>query len=539
MLKEIKCPLFNHGEITFHQGLNVVLGDDDAKNSIGKSTALMVIDFVHGGNSFMKDEAGVIKALGHHRYNFCFIFSEEPYFFSRSTDEPDLVHVCDELYKRGEELQLKEFCSQLKEHYGLEKLENTFRDIVSPFSRIWKKGALDPDKPFSTVSEEAANKQISRLIDLFQRSDEISEEKKVLNGQTERKNVISRSMNEEIIPSINKTQYKHNSKIISENNEQIRQLQDGFRGALTAYGAMFDKKLQDQKLKQDELIEARDKISRKIKRLEREVAGITPRLTANISLIEEFFPTVDVARLEQVEAFHKKIGGAVKKELNNELREAREQLSVANSDIATLEAEIKKALSSKGLPDDVFRSVLELKERTDKADQENRYYDQKVGVRDAIKATKERLDGIYTTIFLDIEGKINRKLMGFNKVVYGPERNSSQLRIKSANSYSFSSPDDTGTGKTYAGMIGFDRTMLSLSELPYVIHDSVVYKNIEVDATKQILRIFSHIKSKQIFISFDEAKKFGSKVETLLQRTKAIKLSNNDLLYNKDWRDSE
>jgi uncharacterized protein YydD (DUF2326 family) len=81
MLKEIRCPLFNHERITFHNGLNIILGDDDAKNSIGKSTALMVIDFALGGNSFLKDEAGAIRALGHHYYNYFFVFAEQPYFF--------------------------------------------------------------------------------------------------------------------------------------------------------------------------------------------------------------------------------------------------------------------------------------------------------------------------------------------------------------------------------------------------------------------------------------------------------------------------
>ena len=60
------------------------MGDDDAKNSIGKSTALMVIDFAQGGNSFLKDEAGAIRALGHHHYNFSFVFAGQPYFFSET-----------------------------------------------------------------------------------------------------------------------------------------------------------------------------------------------------------------------------------------------------------------------------------------------------------------------------------------------------------------------------------------------------------------------------------------------------------------------
>jgi hypothetical protein len=131
------------------------------------------------------------------------------------------------------------------------------------------------------------------------------------------------------------------------------------------------------------------------------------------------------------------------------------------------------------------------------------------------------------------------KLKAFNKVVYGPTRNNSELRIKSASSYSFSSPEDTGTGKSYAGLIGFDIALLSLTKLPFVIHDSVVYKNIEIAAIKRILRILAVIKSKQIFLSFDEAKKFGFKAEHLLKKSTVLKLSHNDLLYNKDWRDKK
>jgi hypothetical protein len=38
------------------------------------------------------------------------------------------------------------------------------------------------------------------------------------------------------------------------------------------------------------------------------------------------------------------------------------------------------------------------------------------------------------------------------------------------------------------------------------------------------------------FLSFDEANKFGPYIERLLRRFTVLKLSNNDLLYKKDWR---
>lgn len=140
---------------------------------------------------------------------------------------------------------------------------------------------------------------------------------------------------------------------------------------------------------------------------------------------------------------------------------------------------------------------------------------------------------------MDIERQVNQKLRAFNKVVYGPFRASSELRIKSPSSYQFTSPADTGTGKSYAGLIGFDLAMLSLTRLPLFLHDSIIYKNIEVPATRRILRILAAVKSKQIFLSFDEAKKFGPEAELLLKHFTVLKLGHNDLLYTKDWRDQK
>lgn len=51
MLTNITCDKFNktNKTIAFHQGLNVILGDNKGTNSIGKSTFLMIIDFALGG----------------------------------------------------------------------------------------------------------------------------------------------------------------------------------------------------------------------------------------------------------------------------------------------------------------------------------------------------------------------------------------------------------------------------------------------------------------------------------------------------------
>lgn len=539
MLTKIICSLLNRGEISFCAGLNVILGDDDAKNSIGKSSALMIIDFAMGGTSLLEDKAGVIKSIGHHAYIFQFDFNGVKYIFSRSTNEPSIIHICTNDYQVTGEISIEEYTAKLKKLYGLECLRSSFRALVSPFSRIWNKGALDPEQPFFSDAREAAGVAIGRLIDLFERSDDIAEEKSILDAHNERKKIISKSMNEEVIPKINKSQYKANQKIIATKMNNIEALKQGFTGALSAYEALFDESLRKLQQQKNELANQRNEILTKKDRIERDLLGITPRLSANIALVQEFFPNVDAKRLEQIESFHQNISKTVQKELRKDLASYSEQISNLNVEISDLEDNIRTSLASKGTPDDLFARVFELKEFVDKASEENKFYDIKEAIKIDVSLSKKRLEDIYDSIFLDIENSVNKKLKSFNKVVYGPKRNASQLRIKSASSFSFISPEDTGTGKAYAGLVGFDLAMLSLTHLPFIIHDSVLYKNIEVPATRNIIRILASVKRKQIFLAFDEAPKFGAMAERLLRIHTVLKLSNNELLYNKDWREQK
>ena len=71
--------------IQFRSGLNVVLGEKGASNSIGKSTSLLILDFVYWGNSYAKSDA--VNHLDNHEVFFAFKFNEEVFRFSRSTDK--------------------------------------------------------------------------------------------------------------------------------------------------------------------------------------------------------------------------------------------------------------------------------------------------------------------------------------------------------------------------------------------------------------------------------------------------------------------
>ena len=68
MLIEMTSPVFKEKgkvrpPIRFKEGLNVVLGKEDGENSIGKSSALLAIDFVFGGDTYLPAMASSILGL--------------------------------------------------------------------------------------------------------------------------------------------------------------------------------------------------------------------------------------------------------------------------------------------------------------------------------------------------------------------------------------------------------------------------------------------------------------------------------------------
>ncbi len=82
--------------IRFKEGLNVILGKEDGENSIGKSSAMLAIDFVLGGNTYIESDG--VKHIGNHTIFFTFRFDEKEYYFARNTGDSDKIFVCTRKY---------------------------------------------------------------------------------------------------------------------------------------------------------------------------------------------------------------------------------------------------------------------------------------------------------------------------------------------------------------------------------------------------------------------------------------------------------
>ena len=173
MLCEICCKEFHQKRISFHQGLNVILGDNQGTNSIGKSTLLMIIDFVFGGTDYVTKSRDVHKNVGSHQINFCFEFNGEKFFFCRKDEDSDRIYECDEKYDVKNEISLSKYTEWLKEKYSINLEHITFRDMVNRFFRVYGKENLNEKHPLDVVSKEPSREAVKALLKIMNYYDDI------------------------------------------------------------------------------------------------------------------------------------------------------------------------------------------------------------------------------------------------------------------------------------------------------------------------------------------------------------------------------
>lgn len=102
--------------------------------------------------------------------------------------------------------------------------------------------------------------------------------------------------------------------------------------------------------------------------------------------------------------------------------------------------------------------------------------------------------------------------------------------------YEYNFVDNTGTGNAYANLIIFDLVIFASTVLPFIIHDSFLFKNIEKSVVEEIIKVYDSIE-KQTFIAIDVIKIYDKDTQDILQDNKVIQLDKDNLLFIADWRD--
>lgn len=126
MLKSISCEKIVETTLIFKSSLNSVVGADDAHNSIGKSSILMLIDFAFGGDDFPTKCDDVIKNIGDFDVGMVFEFDKK-YSFIRNTGTSNDVYYLEE----QSVLNIEEFRDFLQKKYNIDKYSLSFVNVLA------------------------------------------------------------------------------------------------------------------------------------------------------------------------------------------------------------------------------------------------------------------------------------------------------------------------------------------------------------------------------------------------------------------------
>jgi hypothetical protein len=182
----------------------------------------------------------------------------------------------------------------------------------------------------------------------------------------------------------------------------------------------------------------------------------------------------------------------------------------------------------------IVEKIYDLTITSNKISTVNKFYDEKEQVVINLKELNQSLEDVIIDILNNIEEQINTELIRINKEIHTEKKKIPKI-ILNKKSYTFDHSNNTGTGKSYSDLIEFDLVILKLTNLPFLIHDSILFKNVEDFSIDKIVEQYN-AEEKQIFISLDGISKFHKKSIEILMRKKVIQLDDKRKLFKKDWR---
>lgn len=350
MLVEVRCDKFiSNGKvrepIRFHAGLNAVLGDDNGSNSIGKSTFLMILDFVFGGSDYVKKCIDVQENVKEHTICFAFDFDGQMHYFSRNTVNYNNVVKCDSEYQPlpdVEPLSLQAYGEFLCEQYGLSAEGITWRGAIARFIRVYKRDTLDEERPLRSSKDEKAADAIKGYMRLFDRYSSVEAQIKQAATAEDEKEAFRKSTQE-----YNHVRAAKNDKEKAANEMRIAELEQQEQGLIadSDRGLLDLDSMTAQRL--SELNEAlinyrrqRTLVQTQLKSVRRDMTGEKRSFKRTFTDLERFFPNEEFHALEEIEGFHQKLTKILEQEFTETERSLATTYALLGNEIAAIQEQI-------------------------------------------------------------------------------------------------------------------------------------------------------------------------------------------------------
>ncbi|OCG61020.1 hypothetical protein, partial [Gilliamella sp. Nev3-1] len=336
MLKSIECEKLTKTSLLFKEGLNTLIGADDAHNSIGKSSVLMLIDFAFAGDDFPEKCDDVIKNTGHFDVKITFKF-DKIYSFIRNTNKPDNVLCLEE----NEIWPIEKYRNFLQVMYGLDKLELSFRECVSAFFRIYQRNNYNEKEPLHIVAKESWSLIKKRLLKFFDEYKKI--ELLESNKKTKEKNRmdINGTFNSGSVKKITRKQFEKNRITIEALNSKISNLKETLSLNITDIYKILNDDNYNLMVEKEKLLKLLQKTKVSLHRIESNMLKKGKDASALAAIIE-LIPSINIDKLNKIDKFHNGIATILNEQLKLDKAKLSKDLDVINSQIDSIDSKLKK-----------------------------------------------------------------------------------------------------------------------------------------------------------------------------------------------------
>lgn len=555
MLVEVRCDKFiSNGKvrepIRFHAGLNVVLGDDNGSNSIGKSTFLMILDFVFGGIDYIQKCVDVQENVKEHTICFAFDFGGQMYYFSRNTIDYNKIVKCDAGYQAlpdEKPLSLQKYGEFLCEQYALSAEGTTWRGAIARFIRVYKRDTLDEERPLRSSKDENTADAIKGYMRLYDRYSSVEAQIKQVAKAEDEKETFRKSTQE-----YNHVRAAKNDKEKAANETRIAELEqqeqaliaDSDRGLLDL-DSMTAQRLSE--LNEALINYRREKalVQTQLNSVRRDMTGEKRSFKRTFTDLERFFPNEEFHTLEEIEHFHQKLTKILEQEFAETERSLATTYALLGSEIAAIQKQITEIKNVPNVSQAILKEFAQITTELNNLKKANENYDELQRLKHTAADYAETRDAVIANELLAIESTVNQKMRSINlEILDDATHMPPVLRLEKLNKYAFNTPNDGGTGAQYRGLITFDLANMAVTPVPFVVHDSVLLKNIERAVFSAIIRVYHNQKQqdKQVFMAYDTLDAYDKETRELVEENTVLRLSpgGNELFgwaWNKEKQD--
>ena len=557
MLVEIQCDKFmTHNKqrkpIRFHPGLNVVIGDDNGSNSIGKSTFLMILDFVFGGTDYVKKCTDVQENVKEHTINFTFEFDDHLYHFARNTIHYQDIIRCDSNYVpllNEKPMTVQSYGEFLSDKYGLTAPGLKWRGAISRFIRVYKRDTLDVEHPLQTHKNEKAADSIKSYMRLLNRYAVVEKQiNQAADAKDEKEAFRKTTLKYNHIPAAkNERQKAENESRIAELEEQEKKLDtNNSQGLLdldsmTAYKISFLKERLVKFRRQQALVQSQ------LTDVRRDMTGKRRSFKRTFTELEHFFPNENFHALEEIEKFHQQLS----KILSEEYAETEKDLVTTDNlltiEIKGLEKEITDIKEIPNVSDAILKEFAKISTEINNLREANKNFDELNRLSKIADDYAKTRDAVTRDQLLSIEFELNHEMSKISlRILNDSSHLPPVIHLERMDKYTFHTPNDGGTGAETRGLITFDLANLNISSIPFLVHDSLLLKNIEKPVFSRIIDVYDQQKEngKQVFMAYDTLDSYSPATRQLIEKNAVLKLSpgGNELFgwaWNKEKQDDE